>query len=40
MDPAHYEKLKKLYAIYGNNKFLLNIFPNMNFYQKILEINL
>lgn len=31
---APYEKLKKLYAIYGNNKFLLDIFPNMNFYKK------
>ena len=29
-----YEKLKKLYAIYGNNQFLLDIFPNMNFYKK------
>ena len=29
-----YEKLKKLYAIYGNNKFLLDIFPNMKFYKK------
>ena len=31
---APYEKLKKLYAIYGNNQFLLDIFPNMNFYKK------